>query len=181
MLRVEVWKAAALSLDIDPDKVRLDPISQMHGMRLFEESQDFWDRIDVTCGNLRSVQTGTPAEGALDTIPQDEPADCKVKLTQFAAWCVSIGWPIPEELRAMASQPTQAAQPHSEGKPLDGRRFSSLARIVAALATQHGDINLRDSSAVKVIQALTEQSGAPVSENTVRSCLREIRKALETS
>jgi hypothetical protein len=81
------WQCVALSLNIDPDKVRHD---RYGGGPV--ESKDFKDRLDVVKANLYGVLKGN--SHAMD-------------LREFAAWVHRIGWEAPPELLAIGDQRPQ--------------------------------------------------------------------------
>ena len=110
---VKVFQAVALSLDIDPDKVRRSPTAWMSESVGFHEGQDFEDRLDVVGANVKSDGPLVPVSYGIG-----HRALVPIKLREFAAWCLSIGWPIPDELRALAG--TDSARPLEVPLPPDG-------------------------------------------------------------
>ncbi len=89
---VEIWKAVALSLDIDPRKV-----DRSHSRNLHANSDDapkeFADRLLVATSNHELVPRTIVNLGDRE--------DWQVSLSQFATWALSIEWKLPDELEAM--------------------------------------------------------------------------------
>ena len=106
MPRPALWQCVALSLNIDPYKLKRDAFC-------FPErvSDQFRNRIDVTCATLR----------------ERHPADCApiaerspLSLRKFAAWAREFVWDAPIELLAMADEhdPGEQKMPTTaEGRP----------------------------------------------------------------
>ena len=93
--QAKVWEAVALSLNIDPDRVRHNKDSWMIDAHLFNEDKQFDDRIFVVGRNL-----GKALNPKLITM--GKPEDCSVEITQFVDWAMSLPWEMPEELIALA-------------------------------------------------------------------------------
>jgi hypothetical protein len=97
---VKLYEAVALSLNIAPETLRHDPHSWMAGRRLFNENQEFRDRLFIAERNLQAL-------GPLNTRGiryYDE--DPVVGLPAFAAWAVSIDWELPGELAKLVAAPS---------------------------------------------------------------------------
>jgi len=96
MPNVEIWKAVALSLGIDPDQLKLNKNSWMNdGILLFDEGQNFDDRLEVVNANF----------GHHDLLKRRE--DCpldSINLINFAKWATLTGWDIPLQLDLIAEK-----------------------------------------------------------------------------
>jgi len=117
---VKVWQGVALSLDLDPDLVRRNPNGWMGAETAFSEGREFKDRFDIVSANVGPRHTMIPV-----TYLGGHMGGNPVKLREFAAWCISIDWSIPNELRALALPPTRTGTP---GQP-------SIADASAAVET----------------------------------------------
>ncbi len=118
--QARVWQACALSLDIEPYSIKPNPISWQTGPyadQLFEdesfqsenEKKEFKSRQRILLNNLNSK------ENSLWFSPNpNRPNLGEVSLPEFAAWCSSVEWPIPEELAALAKKPDTATAIKSE-------------------------------------------------------------------
>jgi hypothetical protein len=108
MPEVQVWQACALSLDIEPSSIKWYPRSWETGPysdQLFEdesfqsenEKKEFKSRQRILLNNLNSK------ENSLWFSPNlNRPNLGEVSLPEFAAWCSSVEWSIPEELATLA-------------------------------------------------------------------------------
>ena len=95
---LRVWEAVAVSLNIEPTKVRLQNHSWMAGRGAFgtEEGAEFDKR-------LRMAIRALDHELKLASIVMGEPARCGVYLAQFAAWVRDVVlWEVPSELVELA-------------------------------------------------------------------------------
>jgi hypothetical protein len=79
---VMLWEAVALSLNIDPEKVKHAPSRWEFSGMYFEEDEVFDDRVVVAKRNL-SASNGGLVPPALETVPTTETSD--VSLKAFAA------------------------------------------------------------------------------------------------
>ena len=87
---VALWEGTALSLNIEPTKVKYDPDGRVFDSPLFDEQKEFHRRISLASRNLER-------EPALElaSIRIGQPEHCQVSLTGFAAWACSIDWEVP--------------------------------------------------------------------------------------
>ena len=100
VLSATVCEAVALSLNIDPEKLRRNPRAWMGGKRFYED-QEFLDRLFVANRNLDSI-------GPLNSMGMHyDDEDPVVNLHAFAAWAASIGWDMPAELSGPAAAPSE--------------------------------------------------------------------------
>lgn len=132
---VTVWQAVTLSLDIDPDSIDSDsvwltPQPWMSSPSGFVARRDFRDRLDVACANVGRGR-------ALPALRYggDDP-NASVRLKEFAAWCLSIDWSIPDELRALAGASTQSVAPSTQDA--HGQQNAQIAAQVAKFANEAG-------------------------------------------
>jgi hypothetical protein len=100
---VKLYEAVALSLNIAPEKIRPNSHAWMGGKR-FDESEEFLDRLFVAQRNLETLQP----LNFLGMRYYDE--DPVVRLQNFVAWAVSIGWTLPSELAELATRATGGAE-----------------------------------------------------------------------
>src|SRR5690348_15061873 len=78
VLDVRIWEAVALSLNIAPEQVEHHPQSWMVDEHLFDESDDFRDRVFVASRNLAARSGLTPR-----MLSMDDPTASLVSLAQF--------------------------------------------------------------------------------------------------
>lgn len=155
--QLRVFEAVALSLNIDPKKVRRNPRGWMAGKHLFEEDQEFNDRLFVaeqSVGNIRVLnRIGAHYEG-------QEPI---IQLDSFIRWALGIGWVLPAELV------DSTAAPEGELPPAPHERKSEVTDT-AQLPPRIGIQRKRD--AVKAFVAQRYPDGIPPG-TTVKHIVRE--------
>ena len=160
----ELWQCIALSLNIDPDKVRRGSIYRMAGDRIFDESQEFKDRMDVALANLSSTGSLHPKSMAMGS-----PSHWTLSLRQFAAWVRQIGRNVPPELLTMADEhdlgkqrtPTSAegnaiVEPRAHNKRETEARNRKWQERIAALARDHPGTSHAD-----LCRRLAKEIGVP--------------------
>lgn len=105
MPEVRMFEAVALSLDIEPDKVRTTDYAWMGAKYPFDEGSEFNDRLDVLLANSTNrTFFPTPCISNLSNGYQ-----CGIRLSEFAQWAVLVAeWnDLPPELVAMTKAPGQ--------------------------------------------------------------------------
>lgn len=113
MPTVELWQAVCLSLNLEPEE-RL----KMHAVRSSGQSKyvglptDFWDRLMVCQARVSYTHgpihpQGTPYPGMLDS------PTCPVLQAEVAAFLVSVGLEVPEEMRP--AKDAEAQKPEGAG------------------------------------------------------------------
>jgi hypothetical protein len=108
MPEVKLWQAVALSMNIDPDSLKHHPQAWMAGPGagpIFTEdsypSREERDRADK---RLRLLVANKTVKNGFSpgTLSMDNPANHGVRLSEFAAWAISVGMtPLPDELVAL--------------------------------------------------------------------------------
>ena len=104
MPEVKLWEAIALSLNIEPKEIKLDSDAYGYEVLPFDEGEEFNDRLTVLSKHS-SNRTYFPTACTLNfaTWYQSEK-----RLDEFAAWCIQIGFDIPEQLATLANNKPQA-------------------------------------------------------------------------
>lgn len=96
--QVELWQAIALSLNIEPSKVKYKQNSCMGSSSPFDEGETFIDRLEVLRQHsLNQSYFPTPC-----TLNIFKWYFCCNRLDEFSAWCIHVGYEIPDELKALA-------------------------------------------------------------------------------
>lgn len=168
----KLWEAAALSLNIAPEKVRF---GSGHGVRfgpppVFAETQEFNDRLFVVVRNF-----GDGSELAPTSVVFGNSLKCTVKLPLFATWATRVQLDIPEELLKLAEKVDDVA--NKRGSWPWGDHETNLLRKLAAAVREHwtGYDPNRPKSAPKnatVIRWLEEQGVAKRTAQVMASILR---------
>jgi hypothetical protein len=89
---VRLHEAVALSLDTEPKKLHRNLRSYMAGNQLFQEGQEFSNRLFVAERNLGALR---PLNSLAMRYNDEEPV---LALKTFVAWAISIGWTLPTQL-----------------------------------------------------------------------------------
>lgn len=114
--KVEVWQACALSLNIDPHslKQRDGYMSESGGSPYFKDYSFPSIAIREECNLRRRVLIANLRDDPKKFSLRSSTASgySEVRLSEFAAWALSIGWDIPAELAAMAKMPAVDANTH---------------------------------------------------------------------
>jgi len=101
-----LWEAVALSLNIDPDKVKTNRNAWMGAAHPFAEKGDFSDRLEIVRRNI-----GRPGGIKPRISNMGRWYLATVEAVEFAAWARGAGWSTPDELAALANVvPTPSAQ-----------------------------------------------------------------------
>jgi hypothetical protein len=125
---VKSYEAVALSLNIDPNKIRHSPSSWMADKRLFDESDEFKDRLFVVERNIEILGV-VNSENV-----QSSAEDPEIPLSRFAAWAASIGWEVPNELSEFVAVESQSAIP--QPKKGDRRKITKAKSATRHIAVQ---------------------------------------------
>ena len=194
----------ALSVGIDPEYARLvrgmttiDPenISKPEEMAELvayrNDSITEWERRvavavnHVKAGTLPVVRKSAPFGGhdPYEVVPADA-ENIVVKVADFTTWAKGLDWTLPPEFPqhdAAAAYPVapEGLQIGGGGdKPLGKRERDTLLTIIAAFCKYEGwDVQGRGMATT--IAKLTEDLGAPVTDDTIRRVLSQIPDALD--
>jgi hypothetical protein len=99
---IELWEAVALSLNIDPSKIKDRPIGGIH---IFADVQEFEDRLFVAKRNVGPGKSLTIA-----VINAMAPANTLVPIPIFVSWALSMQWEMPEQLASLASTDSRLSE-----------------------------------------------------------------------
>jgi hypothetical protein len=109
--RATLYECLALSLNIEPRKLRHNPLAWMTGgpgrrpAHVFDEEQEFKDRR-----LLAEKSLGNALAGPVNWREYGRGADPEVRLATFVRWAHSVGWVLPVELSQLAADNRQSAQ-----------------------------------------------------------------------
>jgi hypothetical protein len=170
----EVWRAVALSLDIDPDRVKINRHSWMGDGLVFDESQEFQDRVFVAGQNLGNSLTA-------QTLVMGRREACTISVPEFAGWAMSIGWGIPQDLAALASSKGGGVPDKKPTGELDGKSRATLLKMILGMAIDgYGyDPRAARSPIPKQIADALLLLGLSITDETVRDWLKTAMHELE--
>lgn len=171
---VRLWEGVALSLGIEPTKVKFSPHAWMAAPAELppDESEDFKKRLMVSAANFGKALI--PTAIVLGKVFQS-----KVALVQFIQWAKALPWMMPAELEAMADKTSGHATPQVSSalaipvatKPPHAAPEQSDPERPARILRRFGE--LRDSGAKGNIATLAEEEG--VSTTRINQLLRKAR------
>lgn len=175
---------------IDPDNIpKLEELAELADYR--NEAIEKWERRvgealnHVAAGALPIVRNAAPLGGhdPYGAIP-DDAEKIVVKVADFVAWATALPapWELPEEMKRMGPYPEaeEGLQDGSGGdKALGKRERDTLLTIIAAFCKYEGwDVQKRGLAAD--IEKMTQDLGAPVTDDTIRAVLAQIPDAVES-
>jgi hypothetical protein len=173
---VKAYEAVALSLNIDPNKIRHSPHSWMADKQLFEEGEEFRERLFVVERNLEILGVRNYAS---EQYFNEDPV---LRLSTFAGWAASIRWELPSELTELAAPASGSALPQperadqekaAESKPAPRRIAKQTKRdAVASWLAQRYPAGIPPGMSQKEIALQFER------EKKVRVDTRTVRRAL---
>lgn len=175
---VNLWEGVSLSLGMEPEPVHTSPISWYGEELVFKDPKELNERLFVAARNLTSGGSLEPT-----SIVMGDPARSMVRLRQFAAWVLSLGWPVPPEFAALAPHPRAEGAADTSGpeKPLEGKGRASALKLILGMAIGgYGyDPKATRSPIPKEIADDLLLSGITLTDDTVREWLRVAAQEVE--
>ena len=168
-----LWKAVALSCDIDPRRERLaDSEYWVHRARWGEVETDdryreFRDRLEIATARI----------GELDiaALNMGEASPAQIKLPEFAAWALSMQWKIPQELANMAETGTKANKPAAKDENLGTSERGTVQKLIAGFLAQgysHDKIS-KPYAIAREIQTALQSAGLDLSDETIVNWIKQ--------
>jgi hypothetical protein len=120
--------------------------------------------------------------GSAETPGVKQPGNFRVRLPEFVSWAMSIWDNLPAELAERAKAVPEVEEAPAQGsveKPLGTTERNTLLTIIAALC-DYSAIDPKGRGTAIQIAKLTEEIGAPVSDDAIRKALAKLTDALET-
>lgn len=172
------WEAVALSLDIDPKKVKLNGNAWMsadvNSDFPHQEGRTFDDRLIVLRRNLSSLQ--------LHKSLSHRPDYSELNAGDFVRWALSLKWTIPPEMAALADRPSPKPERRQIDKVQDlttTERNSLLKLVIGMAVGGYGyDPSAARSTSAPDIVADLEKAGVRLEADTVRKYLKEAAELL---
>jgi hypothetical protein len=136
----KLHEAVALSLNIDPKRLDWRP-DDFSGRRQFNEGREFDNRMFLGVRCLGETLLGPENRWAVHW----DAADPIVRLLDFAAWAVSVGWTSLAELSGLAAAPQSAIPGCGAGGgvlgPISNNRGKSGAKMDEAVTAMVDAVN----------------------------------------
>lgn len=173
MPHVVLWKAVALSCNIEPRQERLaDSEYWINCVRLghaekVDRYRGFHDRLDIATARISELDVASVNIGEANAV--------QVKLPDFAAWALSMQWDIPQQLADIAQSGTKASKPVSKSESLGATERGTVQKIIAGLLAQgysHDKIS-KPYAIAKEIQASLQSVGHDLSDDTIVNWIKE--------
>lgn len=136
----KIWEIVALSLDIEPTKVKIKSLSWMAGSHagkpIFEESPEFLNRIEIITANAGASTLLKPFTDTLEIS-----SSCELNISDVGVWANSIGWELPLDFPAQSQK--RAPQ---QDDPLNQNKSDLLATLNQASLIFWSKVNAKDKS-----------------------------------
>ena len=174
---------------IDPDNIpKPEEIAELADYR--NEAIEKWERRvgealnHVAAGTLPIVRNAAPLGGhdPYEAIP-DDAEKIVVKVADFVAWATALPapWDLPEEMKRMGPYPEaeEGLQDGGGNKPLGKRERDTLLTIIAAFC-KYESLDPKERGLAAKIAQMTQDLGAPVTDDTIRAVLAQIPDAVES-
>lgn len=205
-----LFEAACLATGIDPNCARLLEIGQREKVKFVEKAMSEGYKLAQACAAEKLANLGAAADSLLmpETLPSiqlaQELSATNKSANEFASPQAFIDKSLPahfsrkaisdwfdakghktvydfsEKLRRQSASRLRDSVPiPTVEKPLSTTERTTLLVIIAALC-EHGTIKPKERGAAMQIAKLTEEIGAPVSDDRVREWLKKIPDALES-
>jgi len=139
---------------------------------------DFLQRVGIAAGNLSP-------RGVLPIADSTANAErTVVKVADFVTWVTALPtpWELPEEMKRMGPYPEakEGLQDGSGGdKALGKRERDTLLTIIAAFC-KYESLDPKERGLAAKIAQMTQDLGAPVTDDTIRAVLAQIPDAVES-
>jgi len=140
----------------------------------------------IKAGTLPVVRNAAPLGGhdPYEVLPADA-ENIVVKLADFVAWAVGLGWGLPDEFLQANAAAAYPVAPEGlqigggEDKPLATTERNTLLTIIAAFC-KYESLDPAARGTATDIAKMTQDLGATVSDDTVRRWLKMIPDAIES-
>lgn len=168
-----LWKAVALSCNIDPRRERLpDSDYWVNRARWGDAEQDdryreFHNRLKIATARISELASASLSIGESNT--------AQIKLPEFAAWALSMQWKIPQQLANMAETGTKASKLAAKGETLGATERGTVQKIIAGfLAQGYSQEKISKPYAIaKEIQTALQSAGHDLSDDTIVNWIKE--------
>lgn len=140
---------------------------------------DFLQRVGIAAGNLAPRGELPIADGTANA------ERTVVKVADFVTWARGLGWALHDEFPQPNAAGDYPVAPEglrngdSEDKPLGKRERDTLLTIIAAFC-KYESLDPKERGLAAKIAQMTQDLGAPVTDDTIRAVLAQIPDAVES-
>jgi len=168
-----LWKAVALSCNIDPRRERLPDCSYCANRPRWDVAvpddryREFHDRLEIATARIKELSDAS--------LNMSDANDVRIELPRFAAWALSMQWAIPQELADIAETGAKASKPTVKSETLGATERGTVQKIIAAFLAQgysHDKIS-KPYAIAKEIQAALQSAGHDLSDDTIVNWIKE--------
>lgn len=170
---VVLWKAVALSCNIEPRRERLaDSDYWIKFARWGHAEKDdryrgFHDRLEIATARIGELDVASVNTGEANAT--------QIKLPEFAAWALSMQWEIPEELANIAETGTTVRKPAAKSENLGATERGTVQKIIAGFLAQgysHDKLS-KPYAIAKEIQTALQSVGHDLSDDTIVNWIKD--------
>ena len=168
-----LWKAVALSCDIDPRRERLPDCSYCANRPRWgvavpdDRYRVFHDRLEIATARISELSDAP--------LNMSDVNDVRIELARFAAWALSMEWEIPQALASMAETGAKASKQANKGGSLGAAERGTVQKLIAGFLAQgysHDQIS-KPYAIAKEIQTALESAGLNLSDETIVSWIKQ--------
>ena len=168
-----LWKAVALSCNIEPRRERLADSNywinraRWGGTGEDDSYSEFHDRLEIATARISELEVASLNMG--------EANETRIKLPEFAAWALSMEWEIPQQLANMAKSATKARNPAAKSESLGTTERGTVQKIIAGFLAQgfSRETIARPYAVAKEIQTALQSAGHDLSDDTIVNWIKE--------
>lgn len=168
-----LWKAVALSCNIEPRRERLADSAywvnraRWGGTGEDDRYREFRDRLEIATARISELDVVSLNEGEANAV--------RIKLPEFAAWALSMEWKIPQPLASMAKTTGKVSKPAAKSESLATTERGTVQKIIAGFLAQgysHDKIS-KPYAIAKEIQTALQSAGLNLSDDTIVNWIKE--------
>jgi len=170
---VVLWKAVALSCNIEPRRERLADTEYWINCARWGHAEKvgryrgFHDRLEIATARI--------SELVVASVNMGEANAAQIKLPEFAAWALSMQWEIPQELANIAETGAKPSKSAAKSETLGATERGTVQKIIAGFLAQgysHDKI-LKPYAIAKEIQMALQSAGHDLSDDTIVNWIKE--------
>ena len=170
MPHAELWKAVALSSNLDPRKSELGyQVSEsVRGESRYddEEYKQAFEWLEIASARVEELEVVLFATNIYYTV---------VKLPQFAALADSLGWPIPEDFKSMAKAAETMAHASIADKPYSNPTLEILNAAIKEFFNPRRSPDAKKEEIVEWVKARMAAEKKPKSDNIAKAIFTIIK------
>lgn len=168
-----LWKAVALSCNIDPRRERLPDCNYCVNRARWGDAQrddkfrEFHDRLEIATARIRELSDAS--------LSMSDANEVRIELPRFAAWALSMQWEIPQQLADIAETGAKSSKPVAKSETLGATERGTVQKIIAAFLAQgySQEKIAKPYGIAKEIQTALQSAGHDLSDDTIVNWIKE--------